>query len=293
MTEIVSTSGSPFDALRHEDEHGEYWLAREIAVPLGYTWRGFTDAIERGRIALQVNGQDPDTHIESRKTPSGFQRGRREVADYRMTREGVDVTIQGGDPRKPEIAAGWAYYRGKTREAEAMQRASVVPVPQTLQEALRAYADSLDYKAEAERRAQESDRRALEARQALDDFIASEGNEEIGAVGRLLNVSPTKFQEFLRDIGVMGRGSNLDGPQGCWNKPVGSYRHRDDLFRVRNKRVTSGEVALVAEATPAGQHELKRLFDAHWSTWCQSNNRKPDGTKRTPRRSLRAVSDAA
>lgn len=23
-------SGSPFDAIRHEDEHGEYWLAREL-----------------------------------------------------------------------------------------------------------------------------------------------------------------------------------------------------------------------------------------------------------------------
>ena len=119
MNEVAVSSGSPFDALRHVDERGEYWLAREIASPLGYTWRRFADAIERGRIALRVNNQDPDIHIELWTTPSIDPRASKRT-DYRMTREGVDVTIQGGDPRKPEIAAGWAYYRGKTREAELL-----------------------------------------------------------------------------------------------------------------------------------------------------------------------------
>ncbi len=122
MTELVPPNGnSPFDALRHEDEEGPYWLAREICGPLGYTWRRFTDAIDRGRIALKMNGQDPEMYIRLWTTPStdnGLYSGERARTDYRMTREGVDATIQGGDPRKPEIAAGWAYYRGKTREAE-------------------------------------------------------------------------------------------------------------------------------------------------------------------------------
>lgn len=122
MSDIVYPAGSgPFDALRRVDEQGEHWMAREIAEPLGYTWRGFTDAIERGRIALRVNGQNPDLHIEFRKTPSGTQGGR-PGSDYRMTREGVYATIQGADPRKPEIAAAWAYFRVKTREAEALEQ---------------------------------------------------------------------------------------------------------------------------------------------------------------------------
>jgi len=115
------TSGrSPFDALKRTDERGEHWSAREVAEPLGYTWRGFSDAIERGRIALGVNGQDPDIHIQRWKAPSNGV-GRAETrTDYRMTREGVYATIQGADPRKPEIAAAWSYFRTKTREAEAL-----------------------------------------------------------------------------------------------------------------------------------------------------------------------------
>lgn len=121
--EVVHRAGSsPFDALRRFDEHGEHWMAREITEPLGYTWRRFTDAIERGRTALRVNGQDPDLHIRQRSEPSnGF--GRAETrTDFRMTREGVYATIQGGDPRKPEIAAAWAYFRVRTREAEALEQ---------------------------------------------------------------------------------------------------------------------------------------------------------------------------
>jgi hypothetical protein len=125
MSNVVPlTGGSPFDALRHVDTRSEYWLALEITAPLGYTWRRFTDAIERGRIALQTNGQDPDLHIQFLTTPSGTQGGR-PGSDYRMTREGVYATIQGADPRKPEIAAAWAYFRVRTREAEVGMGATV------------------------------------------------------------------------------------------------------------------------------------------------------------------------
>jgi hypothetical protein len=113
----VAQPGSPFDALRRADERGEFWLAREIVAPLGYTWRGFTDAVERGRTALRVNDQDPDQHIEFRKASSEIQVGR-PGSDFRMTREGVYATIQGADPRKPQIAAAWAYFRVRTRQAE-------------------------------------------------------------------------------------------------------------------------------------------------------------------------------
>jgi DNA-damage-inducible protein D len=119
----IEPSTNPFEAIRRMDHEGEHWTAREIVSPLGYTWRGFVDAIERARTALRVNGQDPDIHIRSWKAPSNgwSASGRAETrTDYRLTREGVYAIIQGGDPRKPEIAAGWAYFRAKTREAEVM-----------------------------------------------------------------------------------------------------------------------------------------------------------------------------
>lgn len=43
---------SPFDAIRHEDEAGEYWSARELSKLLGYTEYGkFRGALTRAEIA--------------------------------------------------------------------------------------------------------------------------------------------------------------------------------------------------------------------------------------------------
>lgn len=118
MTKIATSSGgSLFDELRHEDENGEFWWARELANPLGYTWRGFSEAVARARTAVEVNGDDPDIHIRTWKS-SSKSIGPKEIVDYRVTRYGAYAIIQGGDPRKPEIAAGWAYFREKTRAAE-------------------------------------------------------------------------------------------------------------------------------------------------------------------------------
>lgn len=124
MTSIISaTCNAMFDKLRHEDENGEFWWARELAEPLGYTWRRFTDAIERARIAIDVNGEEPDIHIHGWTQPSNQGRGAGATrTDYRVTRYGAYAIIQGGDPRKPEIAAGWAYFRVKTREAEVKEK---------------------------------------------------------------------------------------------------------------------------------------------------------------------------
>lgn len=119
MNAVVTTSGgSPFDALKHGDSRGEFWLARELMAPLGYEqWRRFADAIERAKVALAANEERPDEHIEFLPAPAKTSGGRPGV-DYRLTRYGVYATIQGADPRKPEIAAAWGYFRVRTRQAE-------------------------------------------------------------------------------------------------------------------------------------------------------------------------------
>ncbi len=48
MTQLpANPSSSPFDAIRHEDEQGEYWMARELAQMLGYV-NGFTQCSSPG-----------------------------------------------------------------------------------------------------------------------------------------------------------------------------------------------------------------------------------------------------
>lgn len=117
---LTPSIASPFDALRKVDAQGEFWLARELMSPLGYeSWRRFEEAIERGRAALAANEQDADVLIAGLTAPANGVGAGATRSDYRMTREGVYATIQGADPRKPEIAAAWSYFRTKTREAEA------------------------------------------------------------------------------------------------------------------------------------------------------------------------------
>ena len=127
MTEITTSSGgSLFDELRHEDENGEFWWARELVTPLGYSkWQYFHAAIERAEAALFANGENPVNHLTSASKMINAANGaQRKIEDYRLTRYGVYAVIQGADPRKPEIAAGWAYFRVKTREAEVRRNTS-------------------------------------------------------------------------------------------------------------------------------------------------------------------------
>jgi hypothetical protein len=127
MSNVVPLSGgSPFDALRHVDTRGEYWLARELMTPLGYArWERFADAIERAIVALNANDEDPSDHIAGAAKIVKTGHGQKSIPDYRLSRYGVYATIQGADPRKPEIAAAWAYFRVRTREAEVGMGATV------------------------------------------------------------------------------------------------------------------------------------------------------------------------
>lgn len=106
---------SPFDALRREDERGDFWSARELMPELDYSrWQRFTDPIERARISLSVNGQDADAHVEF-LTGAG-RKGAPE--DYRLTREGAYAVVQNCDIRKDAVAAAHGYFRDRTMRFE-------------------------------------------------------------------------------------------------------------------------------------------------------------------------------
>jgi DNA-damage-inducible protein D len=49
----VAGGASPFDQIRHEDEQGEWWSARELAQKLGYTgtnvWPNFLRIIREAK----------------------------------------------------------------------------------------------------------------------------------------------------------------------------------------------------------------------------------------------------
>ncbi|MGI8586074.1 MAG: DNA damage-inducible protein D [Chloroflexia bacterium] len=113
-------SGSPFEAVRHETEEGEYWTARELAVLLGYTnWRNFAVAIGRAQLACRQSGRPVTEHfdpsIKSIPMPKG---GSREVADWRLSRFACYLIVQNADPAKEIVAAGQIYFADQTRRQE-------------------------------------------------------------------------------------------------------------------------------------------------------------------------------
>ncbi len=80
---------SPFDGIRHKDEHGkEYWSARELGKLFGYgEYRKFKNAIEKAEEACKNSGQAVSDHFVHLHGMVGIgSRAKRKVEDVHLTR---------------------------------------------------------------------------------------------------------------------------------------------------------------------------------------------------------------
>jgi DNA-damage-inducible protein D len=116
-------SGSPFDQIRHVDERGEYWQARELMPLMGYPrWQQFEPVIERAKQAAVNTGSDVSSHFRvNPKMVNRPQGGGRTQDDYRLTRYAAYLVAMNGDPRKPEVAAAQAYFAVRSVQAETIE----------------------------------------------------------------------------------------------------------------------------------------------------------------------------
>jgi DNA-damage-inducible protein D len=125
MNPASSLSGdnqSAFEAIRHEDEQGEYWLARELAKVLGYTgkdaWKNFERVITEARIAAASQAYDVAIlFAEVGKKSSGG----RPAQDYRLTRFACYMIALSADGTKEPVAAAKVYFAVMTRAQEELR----------------------------------------------------------------------------------------------------------------------------------------------------------------------------
>lgn len=213
MPEIVPFN-TPFDAIKHTDEHGgEYWSARELMPLLGYgaDWRNFADAIERAKATARNSGTDAEQIVVGVTENPGDQGGRPR-SNYRLTRYACYLVAMNGDPRKTEIAEAQTYFAVRTREAETTRSA-----PQSQIDVLRTALDEIERVQQTAERAQntaEETSARLDAIEGRHDWFAALGYAKLAglptntialarlgrmasAVGHRHDLEPNKVQHGL------------------------------------------------------------------------------------------------
>lgn len=121
---MPDASVSAFERIKHEDEQGEYWSARELAALLGYTvWRHFEEVIEEAIEVCRTNGGEaavaPNFAATVKNSPGESKRGRKGV-DYRLTRHACYLVAESADGRKAEVALAKIYFALTTERYELL-----------------------------------------------------------------------------------------------------------------------------------------------------------------------------
>ena len=117
---ITSLESTPFERIKHLDEQGEYWIARELMPLLTYSkWQDFENVINKAKTACEKSGLSVDDQFtDLRKLVERPQGGGNARQDYRLTRYACYLIAQNGDPFKKEIALAQTYFAIQTRKQE-------------------------------------------------------------------------------------------------------------------------------------------------------------------------------
>jgi DNA-damage-inducible protein D len=120
MKDELSKLHSSLESIKQVAEDLEYWSARELMTPLGYsTWENFKTAINNAQESCRQKGQSIEDHFrDATKMVTLGSGSQRAIEDLLLTRYACYLVAQNGDPRKPEIAAFQSYFAIQTRRQE-------------------------------------------------------------------------------------------------------------------------------------------------------------------------------
>jgi len=117
---MAESAASAFEQIKHIDEQGEYWLARELGKLLGYEkWQNFLGVIHEAIEVCRVQGGDAGIFTAIGKKPSGRGRPSAEY-DYRLTRHACYLVAESADGRKEEVALAKIYFALTTERYELL-----------------------------------------------------------------------------------------------------------------------------------------------------------------------------
>jgi len=114
---MIPQHSSPFDVIRHEDEQGEWWSARELMEALQYsTWQRFEEPLKRAMVDCVQSRRDVERNFNNSVKVSG-KRGPSQK-DYRLTRYACRLVVMASKTPSDIAALARTYFSDKVDEAE-------------------------------------------------------------------------------------------------------------------------------------------------------------------------------